>query len=170
MTADAPTALAAFGAPVWGIFQSGAPVLVVDSVVGFNFRRDWHIADYPMEEGAFGSYNKVNIPYDARVEVTKGGTIGERKQFLTQVEAISNTLDLYDVNTPEFIYPNVNVQHYDMRRTSISGVQLLTVDIWLREIRQDVIVEFNNTKLPSGNNPINGGMVQPIPPGTGQSP
>ena len=55
----------------WGIFdQSGDPVITADTIVEVGYRREYRISDFPVEEGSFASYNKVQTPYDVRVTCT----------------------------------------------------------------------------------------------------
>jgi len=149
----------------WGIFQNGKSVLISDSVVSVDYRKEWHISDYPIEQGNFESYNKVRMPYDARITFSKGGTDSDRNEFLTTIESISASLELYDVVTPEFTYVNANISHFDYRRTSINGVGLLAVTIWLQEIRATAASAFSKveTAEPSGAQPLNNGVSQSLP-------
>src|SRR6185312_12186285 len=149
----------------WGIFQNGKSVLISDSVVSVDYRKEWHISDYPIEQGNFESYNKVRMPYDARITFSKGGTDSDRNEFLTTIESISASLELYDVVTPEFTYVNANISHFDYQHTSINGVGLLAVTIWLQEIRATAASAFSKveTAEPSGAKPLNNGVSQSLP-------
>lgn len=162
LAADAISILNMFGPPQWGIYLNGLPALLPDSIISVEFKSDWRISDYPQEPNAFQSYNKVRTPYDARVTMTYGGPgIG---QFLLAVEAASASLALYSVVTPDRIYPNANITHFDYRRNSQNGVSLLSVDLWLEEVRVAATAASADTKEPSGASPVNGGNVQPQPP------
>lgn len=148
--------------PKWGIYKNNNIVLIADTVIGFDYRKEWRIARYPMEKGAFQDYNKVEMPYESRVRLTKGGTEADRSAFISAVEAISESLDLYDIVTPEKVYQNVNVSRLEYRRTSTNGVGLLTVELLLMEIRETATESgMQNTAVPSGADPVNGGNVQP---------
>jgi len=175
LVADAKSIAGMFGASVkWGIFSGGKAVLTPDSVMSMEYKQEWRIVDYPMEKGAFETYNKVNSPFDARVRVTKGGTVAARQAFLDTIDGLSNSLLTYEVVTPEKTYKSVNVSHYDYRREAMRGNGLLTVDIWLMEIRQTVIPVYTSSKAitapaaPSGADPLVTGTVQPQLPSTDQ--
>jgi hypothetical protein len=161
LSADTATLPVQYGsAAQWGIYQNSAPVILADNVVAFDYKKDWRISNYPQEEGAFQSYNKVTMPYDARITMTKGGTISDRQDFLDQINAVAASFDLYDVVTPEIIFKSANVSHVDYSRTSTNGVGLLTVDIWLTEIRVTATQQFSNTKNPNSTDPATPGAVQ----------
>lgn len=163
---DALSAALSFGVPRWGIFRNGVPVVIADTVASVDFKRDWVVADYPVEGGKFESYDKVETPFATRVRYAAGGSEQFRRAFLASVAAIAGTLDAYDVVTPEETFQNVNVNHYDYRRTSTNGAGMVTVDVWLVQMRLDAVAEFTSTKTPSGASSLNGGVVQatPAPP------
>lgn len=152
------------GQPRWGIFRGGVPVIVADNVVSFDFKRDWSIADYPIEEGGFETYDKVQLPYDVRIRFSTGGSESDRQAFLNSIAAVADTIDLYDVVTPEAIYQSVNISHYDFHRTSTNGVGLIVVDIWMTEVRITATAAFANTQQPNVAGGQNQGAVQPLTP------
>jgi hypothetical protein len=83
--------------------------------------------------------------------------------LLDSVAAIAGDLNLYNVRTPEATYADVNVVHYDYRRTARNGVGLIEVDVWVREVRVTGLSTFGNTALPSGADPANLGTVSAAP-------
>lgn len=153
----------------WGIYQKGDVVVAADSVVSFEYRREWHVADFPQEAGAFASYNKVGHPFDVRVSMSKGGTESERSYFLATIESVAASLDLYEVWTPERTYLNVNIARVDYRRTARQGAGLITVDLWLVEIRATATAMLSGTKTNSGASTVSLGIVQPQTPTAAQS-
>lgn len=146
-------------APQWGVFQAGFPVITADSVISMEYKQDWALATYPVEQGAFESYDKVSQPFDTRVRFSMGGSLFDRQQFLESIEAIAGTLDLYDVLTPERLYRSVNITHYDYKRTARNGVGLLQVDIHLTEVRVTAAPAFSNTQSATGNDEKNNGPI-----------
>lgn len=160
LVADASIIKQLFNKPQWGVFKGTKAVAAADSVLTFEYRQDTKISDYPQEKGGFQSYNKVGTPFDVRVQLTKGGTESDRSAFLSAIEAATASLDLFDVVTPEKVYKNANLQRFDYRRTAQSGVGLITVDLWLVEVRETVTAGFAVAKKPSGFAAVNGGTVQ----------
>lgn len=158
----------------WGIFKDGKTVIKADSVAEFGVKKEWTISDYPIEEGGFESYNKVYIPFDARVKFTAGGSLENRANLIEAIEAIAGDLQLYDVAMPEMIYKSVNVVHYDVRRKSDNGLGLLIVDVYLEEVRANATASFSTAaaepvsaspapapKSPTAAPKKNNGTVQP---------
>ena len=162
VSSDSPTIKSALGPQQWGIFDSnGTPVIQSDSVVEVDFANEYRISDYPIENGGFESYNKVATPFDARLIFTKGGNDSTRASFLASAASALQSLNLYSVLTPEVSYANANVIHYDYRRTAKAGATLITLEVWLREVRVTVTSRF--TKSTSATSPLNTGTVQAQP-------
>ena len=97
---------------VWGIYDAAGQVLLVtaDSVVDFQARNEWQVASFPVQQGQFADYNKVKVPSEYMVRLTKGGSLNSggsasllqsplaalavsRSQALSQAEA-----DYYDLS------------------------------------------------------------------------
>ena len=175
--APAGTAPATPSASAWGIYLTGTaiPALTADSVVSIEFKGEWRISDYPQEQGAFQSYNKVTVPFDARVMLAKGGTEADRAAFLEALDSIATatnadgSLAVYDVVTPERTYIGASVQRYDYRRTSREGVGLIVADVWLSQVRTAAAAAFTNTAAASGQDKQAVGVVQPQSPTAAQS-
>lgn len=145
----------------WGIFtQGGVQIIRPDSVIGFGYAPEYRIADYPIEGGGFESYNKVAMPFQARVVMAKGGTLAERQSFHQAIEAIRGDRELYNVITPEAIYADVNVTRVELDRSQQRGAGMLVVELYLQEIRQQAVAAFSSSKAPSGASAINDGAVQ----------
>ena len=148
----------------WGVYQDGAPVILCDNVVSVGYRKEWSLSDYPVEQGGFETYDKVETPFEATVRFTAGGSEANRQDLLVSIEAVAGTLELFDVVTPERTYSNANIVRYDYRRTANAGVGLLVVDVRLLEVRQDAVADFSSTKTPNGSSQVNDGSVQPVTP------
>lgn len=167
--------------PKWGIFVAGfssgplaTPALKPDSIISLGFKKDWNLPKYPMELGAFQTYNKVTEPYDVKVRMTIGnsdpkaflpsfpGGKSRIASFLADVEKAALSLDLYDVVTPDATYLNANIYHYDYNRTSTNGVSMLTVDLYLAEVRVTIKPAFSTVVAPTSTAAVNTN-AQPTP-------
>lgn len=141
---ESVTVTATRGGPQWGIFKDGQSVIKADSVGEFGVKKEWTISDYPVEEGAFQSYNKVYVPFDARIQFRAGGSVDNRQALLDSIEAIAGDLLLYDAVMPEKTYQSVNVVHYDLRRQYDKGLGILIIDVYLEEVRDTADAEFTS--------------------------
>lgn len=159
-----------FGQAKWGIYkqippvepdESGIetvtvvgelrPVVEADSVLDFGYRNEVDIPDFPIQDGSFANYNRVNLPYEASVRLSKGGSEEDRRNFLNQIDTIMNTTDLFQIITPEKTYENVNPVRFEMIRRGANGAFFLTeVDLYFREIRT-VVQQYTTTSLATQN-------------------
>lgn len=150
---------------VWGIFLFGIPVLAAaDSFVAFETKSDYSVPDYPVEQGSFQSYNKVALPREIRVTACCGGSEVRRQVFIDSIDLLIPNTFLYDVVTPERAYLNYNFTHSDMTRQAQRGVGLVTVNLYLTEIRQSAIAAFLQTAIPGIAGAVGLGNVQASAP------
>lgn len=187
LAADAKALLALFAGPRWGLYVNGAPVLVGDSVVALDVRQEYHISDFPLEDGGFASYDKVVMPGDLRVSLSvsgqgsllaslAGGLISlvtfsgptqqetRRREFLLAMKALAASLQLIDVIVPEGTYTRYNITHYDFRRDAREGATLLRIDVWLQEVRRAPSGTFTNP--PAAATPPPTPITAPKSPGS----
>lgn len=68
---------------------------------------------------------------------------------LGSILGISTSIPLFSVLTPEKIFNSCSVSHYDYKRTSVNGVGIIIIDIWLIEVRVTATSSFTNTQTPS---------------------
>lgn len=144
-----------------------------DTVLELEYRHEQRISDYPVEQGAFSSYNKVAVPYDLRVKMSWGGRnyvqdiesvlddflnqqlgtgFGQpqsRADALAALETMLGSLDLFDVVSPDFTYTNCNLVHFDYRKTAKEGAVRLIADLYFREVRETVSAVYSNGTLPN---------------------
>lgn len=159
-------ALGLISGPQWGIFdQSGNAVVSADTVIDMSFRQDWSIADFPMAQGSFASYNKVITPFEVRIRFVAGGNVANRNALIESVKAIASDTNLYSVITPEAQYTNCNVRHYGYSRATQNGLGILTVDVALQQVRPAAAASSSNNTASLGAAPQdNGGWVPSVVP------
>jgi len=160
--------------PQWGIFDANFKQVVdADSILSFANQNQANISDFPVQNGGFGTYNKVVLPARDVVRISKGGTQNDRANLLRQVEALYRSMDLFTIVTPEKAYLNVNVENYEVTRRDKDQAFFLTeIDIFFREIRTIAAVFTNtpagadttNAQNPAAQPPANQGVVQPGTP------
>lgn len=159
------------GAPAapWGIYSGGSPVVTAESVLAFDYRKQFSLSDYPVERGGFEDFDKVELPYDIIFRFVKGGGPGSHRAMLQSIDAAIRSLNLYTVVTPDATYQNVNITHMDYSRNGQQGLGLLAVDVWGMEVRQVVSTgAVTDTKDPSSAAQQKNGPVQPTTPTTQQ--
>lgn len=129
----------------WGLFKDGVPVVIADSVLSFDYRQDFQALTYPIEEGGFETYNKVQLPFAVRLRFGTGGSESDREALLSSIAAAVASNELFDAVTPEAIYLSVNPIHQDYKRDK-NNVGIIAVDVWCTEIRVTATAAFGNTQ------------------------
>lgn len=163
----------------WSIHDAvtGRAVIVPDTVTKFEFRGERRISDYPVEQGAFASYNKTVDPYEIRMTMVCSGlnyaqsaisalglNLGQdymqKADFIKQLDKMLDATDLFTVVTPDKAYENANLEHYDYRRESTNGATMLIVEAWFREVRVTASAAYTNSNSPSATDPVSAGGVK----------
>lgn len=161
LSSDAIT-VTATGKNQWGVYtEDNAKALSPDTIIALGYDAEHRIADFPVEQGGFETYDKVAMPFDVRVVMTKGGRTEDRRAFLAAVEELRGDLKLYSVVTPERTYLKTNISRVSIDRSREQGAGLITVELHLREIRQNVTTSFSNSKDAASASPVSAGAVQP---------
>lgn len=161
----------------WGLFtQDGELAAPADNVVAVEVALEARISDYPVAPNTagrdanpvgFGSYNKVIVPFDIRLIMTRGGSVEDRQDFLRAVHDAWGSTTLYNVVTPECVYLDVNVVGVRRMAASDRGMGLMTLEIQLRKVNQTAKLLFTTAKEPTGAETLQNGSVQtqsPPPP------
>ena len=128
------------------------------------------MANFPVQNGAFASYDKVIVPSEFSVRMTKGGSKTDRKNFLDEIDTAANSLQLYKILTPERTYLDVNITRYEVTRRGTQGAFFLAeVDIYFMQIRQvsaqytSASAATQNAQQPGAQPSTSQGLVQPRP-------
>jgi hypothetical protein len=157
--------------PAWWICDADLnPVITPDSILSFGHRPQARISNFPVQAGGFANYNKVFLPYEISVGMSKGGGVGDRVQFLADLETLYKSLALYTILTPERSYSSCNIHRYEVQRHDEKAAYFLTdVEVFFTQIIEvqsqytTTAVNTQNAQVPAALPPVNQGGVQPQP-------
>ena len=123
---------------VWGIFSSTNKLLLEpDNIVSVKDVEKSKVSNFPVEENAFASYNKVQEPFDVKVMMTKGGTSKEIEDFISTVRILKKrTSKLVSIVTPEDVFLSATLEAFDYSREAGKGQNLVHVLCQFVEVRQ----------------------------------
>lgn len=150
----------------WAIVnQFGLPLLEVDSVASMNYDAGSSISKYPTEQGKFASYNKVDSPSMATVQLLKGGdSVLERGLFLTQLELFKKSTLKFNIVTPEYVYMNYQIVGINHARSAQDGATMIAANVDLEEVLEaKVEYDIEEVENPSDANTVDGGAKQSTP-------
>ena len=153
---------ATFG-KVWGVVnQFGIPIVLADTVLGMNYDAGSSISKYPVKKGSFASYNKVNAPSMATVQMAKGGiSVTERGLFLAQLETLLKSTVSFNIISPEYVYLNYQIIGINHARSAQDGATMIKVNLDLEEVLEaKVEYDIEEVKAPSDANTVDGGAKQ----------
>jgi hypothetical protein len=163
-------------APVWGVFDANNnEVINADSVQDFGWRQEYRVSNYQIQRGAFASFNKVALPFESSVVLSKGGSLSARTTFLQQIDTVAASLALYKILTPEKTYLNVNVTRPELSRRGAENACFFDVELFfvqIAEVEQQYSTSTPgapstaNSSVPSAVPPINSGQNNPQTPST----
>ena len=140
-----------------GKIIEGEYALEPDSFVNFEYKVDHKIPNYPIQNGSFASYNKIALPYEIKIRVTKKG-ISNISSFINQILILLNSVQILAVVTPDRIYNSVNLIHFDYKKEAVNGATLLIADLTFEEVRV-VVSPSVPTATPNGAGTISNGQV-----------
>jgi hypothetical protein len=132
--------------PVWYIirfdnFGGFYIALEPDNFISIDYTASQNISNYPIEQGQFATYNKINNPNQVILKVSVGGSESKKNDFLNDVEKMARSFDYFEVVAPSGSYKNLTVESYEYRREVSSGVGVLAVTIHFVEIMSAKITE-----------------------------
>ena len=164
-------------APVWGVFDSnGNAVVIPDSVAEFGWRQENRISNFPIQAGQFATYNRVGLPFESSVILTKGGNDAARTAFLQQIDIIiaQQNITLYTIRTPEKSYVNVTATRAELSRRGRDGAFWFDVELFFIQVNEvpaqysntSSQTPLNNASVPSAIPTANQGLTNPQVPST----
>jgi len=150
--------------PNWGIFDSSGKKLGDSSSGGlfkkikgllgesslstlsFEVKKETKISDFPIEEGGFASYNKVQMPNSPVITLIFSGSEAERMSFINDIDYACKSTELFSIITPEATYINHSIESFNYSKSNSGGGGWLQVEIFLKEIRQ-VAVAYSSANI-----------------------
>lgn len=142
----------------WGVFnQFGIPILLADTFESLQYTNTSQVAQAPVENGSFASYNKVQNPYKASVILTKGvGGPTQRGIFIAQLEMLQRSTLLFHIVTPDFVHINANIIGFDYARNPQDGARIIVAKLHFEEVRE-VKIRYEAVERPK--NPADSSVV-----------
>jgi Dit-like phage tail protein len=143
-----PTSQVAKSSSPWGVFDSnGNPVFDVDTFLGIDDDEKSKVSDFPVEEGAFASYNKVQHPYILKVRMAVGGDVARMTSFINALSDAKTSTELYIVATPATTFQSASLDSFSYKQEAHKGADMIVAEISFKEIRI-VSTAYTNATLP----------------------
>lgn len=163
----------------WGVYDLvGNPVFStvgfsnsqgnIDSFVSLNYDNNAKVSTFPVEQGSFASYNKTGTPYSPKIGVIVSGQT-RITALMELLEVELNTINLYQIITPERTYQSVTLDKYSYARTQKAGKNLLHVTMTFMQVIEVIPNQYAKTavvshpKKPTATDKHGDGKVQTDP-------
>ena len=140
---------------------------VVDSFLDLKYNHDSKVSDFPVELGAFTSYNKVLEPAKAKIRLAAGGK-ALMAPFMSALEHEVAAANLYNIYTPEMVYLSMTLEKVGYPREQEHGRNMIVADLEFVQVRQ-VSPSYTTIKSPAkpvSSSRVNCGLVQPTVSGS----
>ena len=149
----------------WTIMSEGGGQLVqFTSMIDIDILNEGQALSYPVEEGAFMTYNKVQSPLDIRVTLAKMGLPFEFADILKTLDKYQEEALKLMIVTPSAFFDSMTLQSYGHRHEQRRNANMLTVDLHIVEVRevqsQTTSVEVSSPKNPTSSGAKNAGKKQ----------
>lgn len=118
--------------------DTGVPLTVPDTWGELTFRKDYQVADYPIEDGAFAAYNKVQRPGSFDFTLIKKGSDLARATWLEAIrqQMVADPVARYHVITPQGIWQSYTISGISHQTRQDRGSNLLYLDLKFSEVPQ----------------------------------
>lgn len=122
---------------VWGIYDAVTlqEVFDYDSFLSFKIEDTSKVSDFPTEEGAFATYNKVSKAYKAEIQLAVSDTPARRTAFLSKLADVRKSISTMHLVTQDYIYLNATLEDYTTARVTKGGVGRVVARLNFVEVR-----------------------------------
>lgn len=143
----------------WTILdEGGATAVTFTSFVDIDLRNEGQALSYPIEEGSFANYNKVDAPLGIRVTLAVQGTDSDFEYILAKLDEYKREAVKLSVSTPARLYESMTLETYSYKRSREAGAGMLTVELSLVEVRE-VATQVTPTVITKPKNPTSSGKA-----------
>ncbi|HCI9591531.1 TPA: hypothetical protein NQF56_002399 [Klebsiella variicola] len=149
--------------PSYGIYNAlsggniGEKILPGCSVIRIEPRKESRVTTAPTERADYTSFNKVKLPrivdvvvgfqgwtaFSGRIPNLPDLTLTSRTETLTELDRMADEPGLYDLETPDTYFRDMDLVRYDYRITATEGQTLLTANLIFQQVFTDVAITRN---------------------------
>ena len=146
----------------YGIFDplTGGTVLDYDTFVEVKYEDKFKVSDFPVEQGAFATYNKVRHAAVSHVRLAITDDPARRGAFIVGLATLAASTRTVNIVTQDATYLNQTLESYAIVRAPQHGWGKVIADLAFIEVRE-VFATYANAKLPGANGAKGAGQVAP---------
>lgn len=107
-----------------------------DTFIGYSASKTSSVPTNQIEQGSFAAYNKINNPAEFSVTLAKSGSSTVLNNVLVALSQKAESTELVDLVLPFRTYKNLNIISVSHGISEGQAVNLLVVELKLKEIKQ----------------------------------
>ena len=116
--------------------QTRQAICEFDTFISYSASKSSSVPTNQIEQGSFAAYNKINNPAEFSVTLAKSGSSTVLNNVLVALNQKAESTDLVDLVLPFRTYKNLNVISVSHGISEGQAVNLLVVELKLKEIKQ----------------------------------
>jgi hypothetical protein len=121
----------------WTILDEGGGTAVnFTSFIEIDYGNGGKALEYPIEEGSFADYNKVQDSKEIRVTLATQGTDAEFNDILAKLEDYQSKAVKLSIATPSDFYEGYTLENLSYVRAVDRNANMLTVELVFKEVRE----------------------------------
>ena len=124
-------------------------IAVFDSFLGYDYLGENKTVERPVENGSFSSYNKITMPYQINVRLSKMGYPIELRELVDTLEKYKNSTNLVNIILPYKSYINVSLNKLSHGIKEGGAISMLICELGFSEIRKEYATYQNLVFVPS---------------------
>ncbi|MBS4773135.1 MAG: hypothetical protein KHX55_02530 [Proteobacteria bacterium] len=130
--------------------QTRKKICEFDTFISYSARKTSSVPSNQIEQGSFAAYNKINNPAEFSVTLAKSGSSTVLNSVLVALNDYSESTKLVDLVLPFRTYKNLNVVSVSHGISEGAAVNLLVVELTLKEIKQTAR-QYTSLAMPASN-------------------
>lgn len=132
--------------------ESGGVAVTFTSFLDIDISNEGTALSYPIEEGSFANYNKVQTPLNIRATLGFQGTPSEIGDVLSKLDEYQQATKKISVVTPTDFYRSMTLESYNHAHARDNAANFLVAELYLVEVRE-VKTRVTTTVITRPKNP-----------------
>lgn len=127
--------------------NKGEPIIVFRSFISVAIKQEGAVVFEPVEKSSFATYNKTSTPFEANIVLGIEGTVTELQTAIGKLDELVKSTRTFSLVTPAKEFQSLTLERYDYGWSEGKGLNILIVNISLREIKEVDVVYSRSAAL-----------------------
>lgn len=140
--------------------KTNQQVFDYDTFVQLKVSAKTKVSTFPVENGAFVSYNKASAPYDLKVEIAVSDLADRRHQLIVDLDREKSGIRLFNITSADATYLNYTLEGYSLSFTRKGGWGIVVATLEFVQVRE-VSTAYGQARAGAGGTK-SGGTVRAV--------